>query len=349
MSAIPFLLMRIGAYLFSKFCSPFRGLGGYRLSLCNSSSPFRVPGDLMAHDHSHHHHDHAPKIDHLNTAFIVGIILNSAFVVIEAIVGFANHSLSLLTDAGHNLSDVASLALALLAFKLSKMRSNQVYTYGYKRSTIVVSLLNAIILVAAVGIIAYEAILRTGHPEPIPGITVAWVAFAGIAVNGVTAWLFMKDKEKDLNVKGAYMHMAVDAIVSLGVVISGIVMYFTKWYWIDSAVSLIIVVVIIAGTWNLLMDSIRLEIDGVPKNMNLEEIKAELLKGKGVKEVHHMHVWALSTTENALTAHLVIDPTDMPNFDAIKHDLRHRLEHLEIQHSTFEPEFAGEACKEQQC
>jgi cobalt-zinc-cadmium efflux system protein len=303
----------------------------------------------MGHDHSHHHHDHAPKLDHLNTAFIVGIILNSAFVIIEAVVGFANGSLSLLTDAGHNLSDVASLALALLAFKLSKMKATNVYTYGYKRSTIVVSLLNAVILVAAVGIIAYEAILRIGHPQPIPGITVAWVAFAGIAVNGVTAWLFMKDKEKDLNVKGAYMHMAVDAIVSLGVVISGLVIYFTKWYWVDSAVSLIIVVVIMAGTWQLLVDSLRLEFDGVPKQMDLDKIKAELLKAQGVKDVHHMHVWALSTTENALTAHLVIHPDEMNNFDQIKHDLRHRLEHLEIQHSTFEPEFAGEPCHEKQC
>jgi cobalt-zinc-cadmium efflux system protein len=304
----------------------------------------------MGHSHDHgHHHDHTPKLDHLNTAFIVGIVLNLAFVIIEAIVGFAQHSLSLLTDAGHNLSDVASLALALLAFKLSKMRASNTYTYGYRRSTIVVSLLNAVILVAAVGIIAYEAILRIGHPEPISGITVAWVAFAGIAVNGVTAWLFMKDKEKDLNVKGAYMHMAVDALVSLGVVVSGIVIYFTKWYWIDSAVSLIIVVVIIAGTWQLLMDSIRLEFDGVPKQMDVEKVKAELLKAKGVKDVHHLHIWALSTTENALTAHIVVDAESMNNFNNVKKDLRHRLEHLEIQHSTFEPELAEDQCNQTEC
>lgn len=303
----------------------------------------------MGHDHSHHHHDHAPKLDHLNTAFIVGIVLNSAFLVIEAGVGFAKGSLSLLTDAGHNLSDVASLVLALLAFKLSRMRANNVYTYGYKRSTILVSLLNAVLLVAAVGVIAYEAILRIGHPQPIPGITVAWVAFAGIGVNGITAWLFMKAKEKDLNVKGAYMHMAVDALVSLGVVISGLVIYFTKWYWIDSAVSLIIVLVIIIGTWSLLVDSLRLEIDGVPKQMELENIKVELLKAKGVNGIHHMHVWALSTTENALTAHVVIAPEEANNFNQIKQDLRHRLEHLDIQHSTFEPEFGEEKCEVKEC
>jgi cobalt-zinc-cadmium efflux system protein len=305
----------------------------------------------MEHSHSHHdhHHEHAPKLDRLNTAFIVGIVLNSLFVVIEAVVGLAKGSLSLLTDAGHNLSDVASLALALLAFKLSKMRANNSYTYGYKRSTIVVSLLNAVILVAAVGIIAYEAVLRIGHPQPIPGITVAWVAFAGIAVNGFTAWLFMQDKEKDLNIKGAYMHMAVDALVSLGVVLSGLIIYFTQWYWIDSAVSLIIVLVIMAGTWRLLIDSIRLEFDGVPKQIDVEKIKAELLKADGIKDIHHLHVWALSTTENALTAHVVIPPAQIANFDNIKHDLRHRLLHHNIQHCTFEPEFGSEDCQDTIC
>jgi cobalt-zinc-cadmium efflux system protein len=211
------------------------------------------------HDHSHHHHhDHAPKLDHLNSAFIIGIILNSAFVIIEVIAGLISGSLSLLTDAGHNLSDVASLALALLAFKLTKAGSNTNYTYGYKRSTIIVSFFNALILVVAVGFIIYEAVIRFMHPEPVAGGTVAWVAFAGIAVNGFTAWLFVKDKETDLNVKGAYLHMAVDAIVSLGVVISGIIIYFTGLVWIDSVVSIIIGIVILTGTWNLLKDSLRL-------------------------------------------------------------------------------------------
>lgn len=303
----------------------------------------------MGAGHDHSHHDHSVKLDHLNKAFIWGIALNLTFVVVEVIAGLYSGSLALLTDAGHNLSDVASLALALLAYKLTKVTSNKVYTYGYKRSTILVSFFNAMILFAAIGVIVYEAIERFTQPQAIAGDTIIWVALTGIAINGFTAWLFMKDKEKDLNVKGAYMHMAVDAIVSLGVVISGLVIYFTKWYWVDSAVSLIIVVVIMAGTWQLLVDSLRLEFDGVPKQMDLDKIKAELLKAQGVKDVHHMHVWALSTTENALTAHLVIHPDEMNNFDQIKHDLRHRLEHLEIQHSTFEPEFAGEPCYEKEC
>jgi cobalt-zinc-cadmium efflux system protein len=302
------------------------------------------------HDHSHHHHhDHAPKLDHLNSAFIIGIILNSAFVIIEVIAGLLSGSLSLLTDAGHNLSDVASLALALLAFKLTKAGSNKNYTYGYKRSTIIVSFFNALILVVAVGFIIYEAVIRFMHPEPVAGGTVAWVAFAGIAVNGFTAWLFVKDKETDLNVKGAYLHMAVDAIVSLGVAISGIIIYFTGLTWIDSAVSIIIGIVILTGTWNLLKDSLRLEMDGVPKEIDLKKIKAELMKAKGVVDVHHMHVWALSTTENALTAHLVVSPENMAMFDDIKHDLRHRLEHLSISHSTFEPEFSDEKCEQPDC
>ncbi len=305
-----------------------------------------------SHDHSHgfgHHHHDTPKLDHLNSAFIAGIILNSAFVIIEVVAGLITGSLSLLTDAGHNLSDVAGLALALLAFKLTKVGSNNKYTYGYKRSTILVSFFNAVILVASVGIIAYEAIIRFMHPQVISGSTMALVSVIGIAINAFTAWLFVKDKDTDLNVKGAYTHMAMDAIVSFGVVISGVIIYFTKFYWIDSAVSLIIAIVILRGTWSLLKDSLRLEMDGVPKDMNLEKIKKELLKSKGIIDVHHMHVWALSTTENALTAHLVINPADLPLFEQIKHDLRHRLQHLDINHSTFEPEFADEKCEQEDC
>jgi cobalt-zinc-cadmium efflux system protein len=306
-------------------------------------------GHDHSHDHHDHHHHHAPKLDHLNTAFIIGIILNSSFVVIEVIAGLSTHSLSLLTDAGHNLSDVAGLALALLAFKLTKVNANNKYTYGYKRSTIIVSFFNALVLFVAVGFIGYEAIMRFMNPEKINGGTMAWVAFIGIGINAFTAWLFVKDKDTDLNVKGAYLHMAVDAIVSFGVVISGIIIYFTNFYWIDSVVSLVIAIVILKGTWSLLVDSLRLEMDGVPKAMDLEKIKTELLKGKGVIDVHHMHVWALSTTDNAITAHVVIDPEHAASFNAIKKDLRHRMEHLDISHSTFEPEFSEEDCKQQDC
>jgi len=206
-----------------------------------------------------------------------------------------------------------------------------------------------VILVATIGMITYEAVIRFMHPQVIEGATIAWVSLIGIGINAFTAWLFVKDKDTDLNVKGAYMHMAMDAVVSLGVVIAGVIIYFTKLYWIDSVVSLIIAVVILRGTWSLLKDSLRLEMDGVPKEMDVAKIKAELLKAKGVVDIHHMHVWALSTTENALTAHLVIAPTDLHLFDSIKADLRHRLQHLDINHSTFEPEFADEKCDEPDC
>ncbi|GAB3933194.1 cation diffusion facilitator family transporter [Mucilaginibacter myungsuensis] len=294
----------------------------------------------MPHEHDHHGHDHshAVKLDHLNAAFIWGIVLNMGFVVVEAAAGFITNSLSLLTDAGHNLSDVASLALALMAFKLAKVKSNKRYTYGYKRSTIFVSFFNALILLVAVGFIAYEAVIRFGHPEPMEGCTIAWVAFVGIGINGFTAWLFMKDKDRDLNVKGAYLHMAVDAIVSLGVVVAGLIIKFTGWYWVDGAVSLIIVIVIIGGTWGLLKNSLRLEMDGVPVDIELETIKTELLKVDGIVGVEHVHVWALSTTEIALTAHVRIASSDLHAFDKIKHDLRHKMEHLGITHCTFEPE-----------
>ena len=303
----------------------------------------------MSHDHSHHHHDHTPKLDHINKAFVWGIILNSVFVVVEAVAGFITGSLSLLTDAGHNLSDVASLALALLAFKMAKVSSSKLYTYGYKRATILVSFLNAVILVATVLVIFYEAVVRFIHPHPIPGEAVAWVALVGIAINGFTAWLFIKDKDKDLNIKGAYMHMAVDALVSLGVVISGVIIIYTRLWWIDSVVSMIIAVVILRGTWSLFKDSVRLEMDGVPKDIDMEKVKIKLLQNANVVDVHHIHVWAISTTQNALTAHVVISPDSLQAFDAIKHDLRHRLQHMNISHSTFEPEFIDEKCKQQDC
>lgn len=306
---------------------------------------------MPGHEHAHHDHNHShvPKLEHLHAAFIWGIVLNSIFVVVEVIAGLITGSLSLLTDAGHNLSDVAGLALALLAFKLTKVSSNSNYTYGYKRSTILVSFFNAVILVASIAIIVYEAIIRFMHPQAISGSTMAWVSLIGIIINAFTAWLFVKDKDTDLNIKGAYLHMAMDAVVSLGVVISGVIIYFTNWFWIDSVVSLIIGVVILKGTWNLLKDSLRLEMDGVPKEIEVTKIKTELLKAKGVVDIHHMHVWALSTTENALTAHLVIKPDDLHLFDGIKQDLRHRLLHLNVHHSTFEPEFSDEKCDEPDC
>jgi len=294
----------------------------------------------MSHDHAHSHaHTHALPITngHLNQAFIWGIVLNLAFVVIEFVAGFVTGSLALVSDAGHNLSDVASLALSLVAFRLAKVKSSQQYTYGYRKSTILVSLFNALILLVAVGAIGWEAVRRFTHPEPVPGGMMAIVAGIGIVVNATSAFLFMRDKEKDLNVKGAYLHLLADAMVSLGTVVAGIIIIYTGWFWVDPVVSLVIMVVIVFSTWGLLKSSLRLSLDGVPQGIELEEVKKIALKIPGVKDIYHIHIWAMSTTENALTAQLVVAAQlNMEQVDGLKRTLCHELEHLGIQHITLE-------------
>lgn len=293
----------------------------------------------MAHDH--HDHAHVPKdFSKLNRAFIIGIVLNLFFVVVEAVCGLIYDSLALLSDAGHNLSDVASLALSLFAFKLLRKKATQTYTYGFRRGTILASFVNAIILIVAVVFIIYEAVIRFFHPQPLEGGMVAIVAMVGIFVNGITAWLFMKDQKTDLNVKGAYLHMLADALVSVGVVIGGVIMMYTHWFWIDSVLSQIIGIVILVGTWSLLTQSIKLSMDGVPENIHPQDLKQAVLNIEGVKDFQHVHIWALSTTENALTAHLEMDEKLSPKeIQSIKEDVRHELEHFDIHHSTLEVYF----------
>lgn len=302
----------------------------------------------MAHDHSHAHG--APALTNLNRAFLLGIILNGLFVILEAIAGFVTDSLSLLTDAGHNLSDVASLALALLAFKLAKVKASENYTFGYQKTTILVALLNAVILLIAIGSIGWEAAQRLWHPEPLPGKTIALVAGVGILVNAATAFLFFKDKEHDLNVKGAYLHLAADALVSLGVVVAGIVIYFTNWFWLDSVISFVIIIVIFWSTWGLLKETIRLSLDGVPKNVDYRKVQEALLAMPAVERVHHIHIWALSTTQNAFTGHIVVNENlSPPDLRVLKAQIKEELEHLNLKHVTLEIEFAGENCGAQTC
>ena len=255
----------------------------------------------------HHHHEHNHQLTSLNKAFIIGITLNIAFVIVEFGVGFYYNSLGLLSDAGHNLGDVASLVLAMLAFRLQKVHPNSRYTYGYKKSTILVSLLNAVILLVAVGIIIAESVDKLFHPVSVDGSAIAWTAGEGVVINALTAWLFMKDKDKDLNVKGAYLHMAADALVSVGVVVSGIIITYTGWSIIDPIIGLGIAVIIIVSTWGLLHDSLRLSLDGVPVGIDAQKIQQLIMEQPGVENCHHLHIWALSTTETALTAHIVID------------------------------------------
>lgn len=299
-----------------------------------------------------HHHAHTPstELTSINKAFLVGIVLNMAFVVVEAVTGFFSHSLALLSDAGHNLSDVASLSLSLVAFRLAKIKATANYTYGFRKATVLVALLNAIILLLVIGSIGYEAIVRLNHPQPVPGKTIAIVAFIGIIVNSITAYLFLQDKEKDLNVKSAYLHLAADALVSLGVVIGGVLILFTNWLWLDSVISLAIALVILFSTWGVLMDSLRLSLDGVPHNVDLEKIKAQILTLPGVADFHHIHVWAISTTKNALTAHLVIkDTLDLQAIEKLKDKVKHELAHLNVHHSTIEVHTVGAHAEEEDC
>lgn len=301
------------------------------------------------HDH-HHHHDHSHHFDvtHASKSLVIGILLNILFVIVEFSAGFFSNSMALLSDAGHNLSDVASLALALLAFKLIQFKPTQKYTYGYRKASILISLLNAVILLLAVGSIGYESIHRFINPEPVESNVIMVVAATGIVINFISALLFFRDREKDLNLKGAYLHLMIDALVSVGVVIGGIVIYYTSWLWVDPLISVVVMIIILASTWSLLRDSLSLSMDAVPSNIKIETIREEALKLAGIKDIHHIHVWAMSTAENALTAHLVIsDSVSREETSKIKNKFKHSLEHLGIQHATLETEV--EECKDGVC
>ena len=298
------------------------------------------------HDHHQHHH-HSHEISDLNKRFILGIILNSLFVLVEAGSGFYYNSLALLSDAGHNLSDVASLLLALLAFRLAKIQPDTKYTYGYRKTTILVSLLNAIVLLLAMGGIIWESVQRFQTQAPTNGNPIAFVAAVGILINALTAWLFLKDKERDLNVKGAYLHMLSDALVSLGVLVAGVIIAFTNWYWVDGVISIIIAIVVLFSTLDLLKKSFHLSIDAVPEGIHIVDIKKEMEMVQGVLEVHHIHVWAISTTLNALTAHVKIrSDIQWKDVMRIKKNIRHSLLHQNILHSTIEFETEEEICEE---
>jgi cobalt-zinc-cadmium efflux system protein len=304
---------------------------------------------MSAHDHSHHDHDHdhghhghshghhhALPTDH-GRAFALAIGLNTLFVVIEFVYGFIANSTALMADAGHNLSDVLGLALAWGAAILAKRAPNKHYTYGLRGSSIVAALLNALLLMLACGAIAWEAVQRFSAPPPVAGMTVSVVAAIGVAVNGFSAWLFMAGSKGDLNIRGAYQHMAADAAISLGVVISGIVIIYTGWTWLDPAVSLVIVAIIVVSTWSLLRESVQLVLAGVPPSIDSTEVSAFLAKQEGVSEVHDLHIWAMSTTETALTAHLVM-PGGYPGdarVDAIGARLR---DDFKIAHCTLQVE-----------
>lgn len=286
----------------------------------------------------------------MNTAFVVGIGLNLLFVVIELAAGLWIHSLSLLSDAGHNLADVGALGLSLLAYKLLSVKSNSTFTYGFSKTSILVALTNAVVLLVSVGAMAFEAIRRMSHPEPLPGGTIALVAGVGIVINATTALMFTKGKHSDINIRGAYLHLMSDAAVSFGIVIGGVIIVFTNWYWLDPALCLVIAVMILASTWSLLRDSIRMSLDAVPADVNLNDVQSAALAVPNVKNIHHIHLWMIGARENALTAHVVMAcETTVEQEMQIKVDLKHALSHYNVHHVTLEMERDNEDCEAEEC
>ncbi len=300
---------------------------------------------LHGHDHAHHHsHAHAPRHGH-GRAFLIGIVLNVLFVAFEYSFGVMAHSLALLADATHNLGDVLSLIIAWGASVLAQRRPTERFTYGLRGSSILAALANAVLLLLVTGGLALEAIERFNTPQQVAGDVVIAVAACGVVVNGITAWLFMAGSKHDLNIRGAYLHMLADAAVSLGVVAAGIIVIYTGWQWLDPLVTLLLVVVIVWSTWGLLRDAVHLALQAVPGSIEAAEVRAFLAAQPGVKEVHDLHIWGMSTTEHALTVHLVC-PCGHPG-DAFLYGLARDIEaRFGIGHVTIQVELAdaGGAC-----
>ncbi len=288
----------------------------------------------MAHDHQHHHIPGGA--DRMTRAFRLGIWINLLYVGVEAAFGFIYNSMGLLSDAGHNLSDVASLLIALIAFKATRIKPTDSFTYGYRKATVLASVVNAVILYVAVILILIESIEKILNPVPVDGEVVAWVAGIGILINGFTAMLFLKDSKQDLNVKGAYLHMVADTLVSIGVVVAGIVMWLTGWYLVDPIIGIVIAAIIGVSSWSLLRESLRLAFDGVPSGIDLGKVRRSILGLEAVESLHHLHVWSLSTTDVAMTVHVVV--SDPEAVDRAIAEIRAAVAPLGINHPTIEAE-----------
>ena len=291
---------------------------------------------MHSHSHEHHDHGHIPN-QNFGRAFAIGILLNIGFVVVEWVYGVMAHSLALVADASHNFSDVVGLILAWGALALARKPPSLRFTYGLRGSTILAALGNAMLLLVASGGIAWEAILRFETPSPVNETMVIWVAVIGVVINAATAMLFMSGRRADLNIRGAYLHMAADAGVSLGVVLAGLTIRFTGWVWLDPAVSLAIIAVILVGTWGLLRDSVSLALHAAPSNVDPIAVRRYLAGLPGVKEVHDLHIWGMSTTETALTAHLVM-PDGYPSDDFLTGTTAEIEHKFHIGHATIQVE-----------
>jgi cobalt-zinc-cadmium efflux system protein len=301
------------------------------------------------HDHTGHHGHHHELPKDMGTAFLIGIALNVALVAGEWYFGVTSNSLALLADATHNLGDVLGLVMAWGATVLARRPPTERFTYGLRGTSILSALANATLLVLVTGALGWEAVQRFQHPQPVAGTTVIVVALVGVFINGLTAWLFRSGQKADLNVRGAYLHMAVDAATSLGVAATGLVILYTGWHWLDPAVTLALAVVILIGTWGLMRDSLKLALQAVPESVELVKVREYLAALPGVSEVHDLHVWGMSTTENAMTAHLVC-PAGHPG-DLFLQTISDEIEHkFLIHHVTLQVELAnGAACSVCSC
>ena len=285
-----------------------------------------------------HQHHHAPP--DYNRAFAAAVVLNLGFVIVEAFYGFMSDSLALLTDAGHNLSDVMGLLLAWGAAALAKKKPSARRTYGYSRATIIASVLSGLLLMGAVGAIGWEAVNRLFTPAQPAGMTIIVIASIGVVINTATALFFVSGKDHDLNIRGAFLHMAADAGISLGVVISGALILFYGWNWVDPVISLFIAAAIFFSTWGLLRDSLNLAVDAVPRNVDPRAVREYLTGLPGVNTIHDLHIWPMSTTDTALTAHMVMD--EFPDTDEFLAEVAEVLEHrFSIKHPTIQMERAG--------
>lgn len=292
-----------------------------------------------------YHHSH--NSDDLNLVFKIGILINIAFVGIEILYGFLSHSMALLADAGHNFSDVITLLFVWFSILLARLKPNFRFTYGLRRTTIMSALLNTVLLLTVIYFIISGAVARFKNSSEVHSTTVIVVALIGIIVNGFTAWLFIKRKDTDLNIKSAFFHFITDAFVSLGVVLGGIIIALTGYYWVDSLVSLLVAVFILFNAWDLLVDTVNLALDAVPRNIDLSLIQDYLLSLKEVKSIHDLHVWALSTSETALTVHIVID--ESPGNTFVSNLSKYFLDTFNIGHSTIQVEHPGHDPCENNC
>lgn len=290
-----------------------------------------------------HNHTHNPtSLTLINRSFLFGIGLNVAYVLIELFYGWQQNSTALLADAVHNIGDISGLILAYIAFRLLRVKSNKTFTYGLRKGSILASFINSVLLAFAIGAIAWEGFQKIVTPNPLQGEVIIWVAASGVVINFVSAMLFKNKQKEDLNIKAAYWHLMADAMVSLGVVLSGILMYYFEWFILDGLTSIVIAVVVLFSTWQLFKDSVIAILDGVPASINSDEITAHLLQVNGVRSIHHLHIWGISSSENALTAHVLID--DPLQLATIKLQLKQTLKAHQIAHSTLEFELQQENC-----